>query len=586
MTAYRLATVQIATISVAAGLALTAPARADTIETSSTVARATVYPGAAAVTREAAFTALAGGHEIVLDDLPLRIEPDSLRVEGVGTAAYEITGIAYRRKSRLPEPLPVAEREALEDEIRALEWERRAQKDLANAAAERVRYMEAFREATLQTGPIRPYADGAAPAAPRFLDNVESWPEAWGMIARETVGANEDLAAAERRLEDLDEQIAELRKQLADTQRPGPPRSVLTVSIEAPEAVSGELQITYLTREANWSPLYDLRLDRKDVGDGHALSVIRRAEVRQSTGEDWAGVKLSLSTARPSGRLAALKPPLRQAVISADREEADMVGRAQGGAYLDDSAAKVRQSGGEYLRNLMPAQEALTEAPAPLEPVAAEQPSALSRYEGATVVFEIDTPLSLPGDGEVRQAFIGENTIDSDTLIRATPIVDEAAYLYAVYKNDAAPLLPGRASLYRDGAYLGQHTLDYVAPGEKSALPFGPMESLVVKRSVKQRLSGEEGVFTTSNKERSRFILSAKNLGGESRTVTLFDALPYTETEEIDIDLISSLPPTERDVDGRRGALAWTFTLAPGAEKVIEFGYDISWPDGRRMEVN
>ncbi|MEO1120935.1 MAG: DUF4139 domain-containing protein, partial [Pseudomonadota bacterium] len=158
--------------------------------------------------------------------------------------------------------------------------------------------------------------------------------------------------------------------------------------------------------------------------------------------------------------------------------------------------------------------------------------------------------------------------------------------LYAVYQNDAAPLLPGRASLYRDGAYLGQHTLDYVAPGEKSALPFGPMESVVVKRSVKQKLSGEEGVFTTSNKERSRFVLTARNLGADVQTVTLFDALPYTETDEIDIDLVTSAQPTERDVDGRRGALAWTFSLKPGAERVIEFGYDIAWPDGQRLQVN
>ncbi|MEO1502686.1 MAG: mucoidy inhibitor MuiA family protein [Pseudomonadota bacterium] len=575
MTALRLISPR--TLAAALMTSVALPAMADTIDASSDVARATVYPGAAAVTREARFVAPAGSHEIVLEDLPLRIEPDSLRVEGAGTASFAITGISYRRKTRLPEPLPVAEREALEAEIRALEWEHRSQKDLATAASDRIRYMEAFRKATLQTGPSSPFADGA-PATPRFLDNIENWPEAWGMITREAVGAQDDLAAAERRIEELDEQLGELLDRLADTDRHGPPRSVLTVSIETTGPVTGGLEITYLTRQANWSPLYDLRLDQE--ADQKRLTVIRRAEVRQSTGEDWSDIKLSLSTARPSGRLAAQKPPLAEAAIAPDREEYD----GAGGLVLSDAVRSKAQSAGEYARNILPAQEALTEAPAAPEP--AVQPSALTRYEGATIVFEIETALSLPGDGEVRQALIGETAIDTNTMIRATPVVDESAYLYAVYQNDAAPLLPGRASLYRDGAYLGQHTLDYVAPGEKSALPFGPMESVVVKRSVKQKLSGEEGVFTTSNKERSRFVLTARNLGADVQTVTLFDALPYTETDEIDIDLVTSAQPTERDVDGRRGALAWTFSLKPGAERVIEFGYDIAWPDGQRLQVN
>lgn len=572
--------------SLVVGVALTAlagVASAAEIDATSAVARATVYPGAAAVTREAAFAAPLGAHEIVIEDLPLRIEPDSLRVEGAGSAAFEITGIAYRRKTRLPEPLPVAEREALEAEIRSLEWRRRQQKDLADAALERRRYMEAFRKATLQPGPALPYAEGAA-GAPRFLDNVEGWAEAWGVIARETVNANEDLAAAERRMEELDDELEELRKQLADTERPGPPRSVLTVSIDSAVPVSGALEITYLTREASWSPLYDLRLDRE--GDGRRLTVERRAEVRQSTGEDWSNVALALSTARPSGRLAAQKPPIHAAYIRPENQ-GGIAGTLSMGDRAYDGVAEKAQSGGEYMRNLLPAQEALTEADAPAPaPVRAEQPSALTRYDGATVVFEIETPLSLPGDGEVRQAFIGETAIDTETMVRATPVLDETAYLYAVYENAEAPLLPGRASLYRDGAYLGQHPLEYVAPGEKSALPFGPLESVVVKRSVKERLSGEEGVFTTSNTQRSRFVLTAENLGSETRTVTIFDALPYTETEEIEIDLVTSLPPTERDVDGRRGALAWTFSLAPGQEKVVQFGYDIGWPDGQVLDVN
>ena len=83
----------------------------------------------------------------------------------------------------------------------------------------------------------------------------------------------------------------------------------------------------------------------------------------------------------------------------------------------------------------------------------------------------------------------------------------------------------------------------------------------------------------------SRFVLTAKNLGDEPVKLTLFDSQPYTETEDIEISFVGREPPTERDVDGRRGAMAWTFDLEPKAERTIEFGYDMSWPEGKEIEL-
>ncbi len=56
------------------------------------------------------------------------------------------------------------------------------------------------------------------------------------------------------------------------------------------------LDLSAVTAQAGWQPSYDVRL----AADGKSADLTFRALVRQQTGEDWTGVDLNLSTARPS----------------------------------------------------------------------------------------------------------------------------------------------------------------------------------------------------------------------------------------------------------------------------------------------
>lgn len=548
------------------------PSRAEEIAAPSLVTGATLYPAGATVKRAIRFSAPAGRHDIVIEDLPLEIEADSLRVEGAAETGFTILGLDHRVERPGLEPLTDAARDALEARIRELEWQVRAASDRRQAAADRIAYMQAFREATLKGG-------GAEGETAALISTVGNWGEAWAQMSAEIAAATEAAQQADREIETLGERIEALRRELDRAGPPPPARGVAMISIDAPAPIAdGALTLSYLTRRASWAPLYDLRLEPmdEDAEPGlRRLRVMRRAAIRQQTGEDWSDVALSLSTARPSGRLGAVKPPIRHAMLTTPG--------AVGGVLDMLSSDEAEDSGeGRYSRNVLAAQQALE---APAEPEAAAESAALAAYDGATVVYTIAERTRAPGDGSVRQVLIGEDAVDVSLLVRATPAVDESAYLYLAYKNGAAPLLPGRASVYRDGAYFGQFNLEYVAPGDQSALPFGRYESVVVDHRIRNRSQGEEGLFTTSNRERLRFALSARNLSDEPVTVTLFDSLPFTETEEIRIAFVGAEPPTERDIDGRRGALAWTFELDAGAEKAIEFGYDMSWPEGKMVQL-
>ncbi len=587
-------------------LALVSSAAAETIETGSTVRAATVYPQGATVAREAAFAAPPGRHSIVLQDLPVEIDEDSLRVEGVATGAgFVIQGLNYRVDRPRPEPLGDPERERLEEEIRAVEFELREQEDAAARAAGRRAYAEAMREATV-AGPFwgGRGAESGDPAAqpPRLIDRVEDWRQAWELFADEIASAQRAEREADRRVAALERALDALARQLDQT-TPPPPRGVLTVSIDAPEAVEdGLLTVRYLTRQASWSPLYDLRLSAGDFGGGSAaaegedaaptaapgrstLTVVRRAAVRQATGEDWIGAELTLSTARPTARLEAQEPQIAQARLAPPPPPQDALAEPQADR---ERAAKSESAptAGVLSRRLNPPAEATAALSAAAPRRAADETSALAAYDGAAAIYRIPDPVDVPGDGEVRQARIGAFDALVETEARATPARDPNAYLYVIFPNADQPLPPGRASIYRGDAYLGQITLPAIAPGEIKPIGFGRYEALKIERRIRDRSEGQEGVFATSNRRQSRFEITLRNLSDAPVTVRLFDSLPFTEDERIQIALTSAPKPTAQDVDGRRGALEWVLTAPPRDSKTVAFSYVLSWPEGETLLLN
>ena len=73
---------------------------------------------------------------------------------------------------------------------------------------------------------------------------------------------------------------------------------------------AGELsvELSYVVSNAEWKPIYDLRLVEEESGSQCEVTYL--AQVAQVTGESWEGVQLALSTARPasSRTLPELQP--------------------------------------------------------------------------------------------------------------------------------------------------------------------------------------------------------------------------------------------------------------------------------------
>jgi len=109
---------------------------------------------------------------------------------------------------------------------------------------------------------------------------------------------------------------------------------------------------------------------------------------------------------------------------------------------------------------------------------------------------------------------------------------------------------------------------------------FGPLDGLRLTRIVPNRREGDRGVFTTTNELTEQAVITVENLTDQTWDVLLRDAVPYSEQDDLQVEIAATPTVSRRDPDGQRGVLEWDLTLAPSDEEVITLDYTLSWPEG------
>jgi uncharacterized protein (TIGR02231 family) len=319
-------------------------------------------------------------------------------------------------------------------------------------------------------------------------------------------------------------------------------------------AAAGEqtVTVTQYVGNASWRPVYDLNLTRD--GDD-ALVLNRSVLVTQYTGEDWAGVALTLSSSRPAEQAAPsqLWPELRSIGPEMETEDLRVRKSVEGGAEID--LAVVAEA-----------------APAITAGVA---------LEGDTVVYIYPEAVTVATGSEDLRLALDSLSFSPVVEAVAVPRIDRTAFVMASFTNASdEPLLPGEAMLFREGVLVGSTWLDVIAPGVETDVGFGAIETVRVKREMPTRAGGETGVFTSSNQQSESAVITVENTGNEAWPVRVIDQVPYSEQDDLEIEVSASPEPNETDVEGQRGILAWEFDLAAGAKQTITLEHVLTWPEG------
>ena len=546
---------------IVAALLSSVPAWAAEIETKASVFAATVFPDGATVTPKASFSAPEGRHTLVLTGVPVGFDTNSLRASGEGDASFSIVSVEQRAADPVAlQALYRSEAKKIETAIERLQ-DQKVQAENQIAAADR---QLAFIDATIEAAQVSGGKEGAAPTA-------QDWVTLWTQSNASSAQALGIKQRARVQIRELDRQIEQLYARSPDAQ----PRTIpisIAVEIEAAAAVKGEVEVKHFTRAASWGPVYDARLDT----EAGQVTLVRRAAIQQRTQEPWEDVALTLSTARPTGGTAAPLPRRRIAQLVPERPLQPQPSFGQ----LLDSLSESRAEAESAVRAApVPTVQV---APAPV-PVAAQVVNAAIRTQGEALAYDIPSKADIPGSGVVRQVLVGEEKFDGTVELRATPSQDKTAYLYATFENGEGLILPGEVSLTRDGLYIGKGRLPLTAAGEEGAVPFGALETLKIAYRVVEQKS-EDSFAAAEETERRRYVFSAENLSETARKVVLYDSLPVSNSDQVEVKLVGDAPSNE-DVDDVTGRVSWDLTIAPGAKEEIEFGYDVNYPIGRDLRL-
>lgn len=522
---------------------------AETFQLSSQISNVIVYPNGAKVTRTAQFDLPAGSHQLQVLDLPQSVALDGIQAKLTGAQLGAVT----LRDDFVP---PRAE---VEDAARAAAERRlEAAREELQAHQDDIRSLQLSKEAAdTAIGFLRGLtkSDALSGLSAEDLRDIAR------MMGEETFAARQAVLEADAEARQLSRDLPELQQAVDKAQQAldalvrGQDEVLLVeVAANASTATKGTLEISYFIDDAGWRPVNDASLTL----DSGLLQLDRGALVEQYSGENWQDVSLTLSTSQPSGKVAATEvysdfykfvfPQKRLSVLR--NEVADL-------------------SYGVAAAPMMEAAEAA--------PKIIAQPFALAG--GLIVTYPYPQPVSLATGADAAKLSLGTLSFEATIEATAVPLYDQTAFLTAKILNDSGEeILPSPETLlYLDGELVGRFDQPMLAAGDDLRLPFGPIEGLQLRREV-TRNQGDRGILSKSNDRTEAIRITVDNLTNRAWDLRLIDRVPYGEQDDLQITWSTLPEPSETDLDGRRGVLAWTFPLAAGAEKIIKLNQRISWP--------
>lgn len=526
-------------------------AMADDFVIRADIAEATLFLSGAEITRRGTVTVPAGTHRLLIA-MPDAAEVDGIDVsgsEGLSFGPPQLVSGHVIAEGALDDPEQAAARAAVEAAEDAVQ---QAQDDMTAADAT-LRALEAqlsYLSALARGGP-----EGATmPSDPATL------PQVLAALGAETARVQGEILAAQVARRDLADTLADRQADLGAASAAlarlspfGTAIDAIEVTLRADAQTEGEVVVDYLSYNAGWEPAYEFHLD-SETG---TLGIERFFVVYTSGGMVWRDVSMTFDTAEPTrqrspsdvyptpARIVEPAPPAAAAVRLGTNAEFGMADAA----------------------------------PAPV--VIAEDTAATVGFDGLSVRYSYAEPVSIGPSGEAILPF-DSLSLETETEARAVPRRDDTAFLVAIGRNETGePILPSYATFFRDGALIGEDIVDMIPDGADLELAFGPLDHLRLVWIDRTLAEGDRGIFTSANTQERAIAFGVENTSGAAEQVRLVYATPFSEQEDLELELTLDPAPDARDIDDLRGVHAWDLTVEPGETVLVEMGVALEWPEGQ-----
>jgi len=562
----------------------TSAAFADVQTTTGTISKVTVYRGQALVTRTIDVDLPAGTSELIVTDLPAKIIPESLYATTSGDV--KVLSVRFREK---------AVREDTREEVKKLEAQiEEVTRKLKHAAKERENATDLWNKfKDLWKMAI----DGANVDLNRSVmqsEQIESYTKyleskslEWNQKILELQDTEADLT---KELELLTRKRKELDAGHSRTER----EAVVFVSNKAGNQAS--IELSYLVNGANWNPQYNMRANPKKSD----VLIEYNAVVNQTSGEDWDGIALSLSTAEPT--MVSAPPVLDPMLVSLSAPVPTQQAEQQAFVQLENVRGQVRSRrqnikkgiGANFDLNTLAIsnQGFFFNATDQQVKEFQKQLAVVAHKEGVSVTYNLPGKLSLPSRSDQQLVTIASITAKADFTLIATPILTDYVYLQAELLNDSDTiLLPGQASVFRNGEFVGNSQLPLVTIGEKLTAGFGIDSQVQVAHELeekKTRIQGGNRIDTYN------YRIALSNYKNTAVELQLLDRLGYTEDSSIKIDLVKTEPQLSEDSEylrtaRKKGILRWDLNLQPNTvdedATIVKYSFTMEYDKNMQIQA-
>lgn len=367
--------------------------------------------------------------------------------------------------------------------------------------------------------------------------------------------------------------LAAARQKQAALRQKGPSRVLelpLVLDTDQKRPTTQTLTVRYRVKTARWVPVYRADLITKAEALRHETAAASErpsplaenastvrwslvAEVRQTTGEDWDHVPVTLSlldTRRyyPVPRLDRWTIGFSSAVRPAPharpgllREQAEMA-----------ATAAITSPGDET---------------------------------GFNAEFRSAAPVTIPSSENATVIPLLQHAFPAETTDLITPIVSPLAVLSARFTlNNASPLPAGVWQLFLNGTQIGRVHEPALMPLKDMTLGFGVDRRIevTVDSPVDQR--DENGLIGKAQQLVRRRVVTVQSHHQQPMPVTVLMNLPVAEDSEIAVDpLADNTPPSNKQYDGKEGVWAWSNQIKPDQKITINFGFRLRWPADKNL---
>ncbi|MBI3483100.1 MAG: mucoidy inhibitor MuiA family protein [Bacteroidetes bacterium] len=502
----------------------------------------TVFLNRAQVTRQVKTQLSSGKTELIVGGLTSMLDPESIQVSGRGN--FIILGTSHQQNylSELNMPKSL---KSLKDSIEWLQKQislEQSQKEILNKEEGMLMNNQKIGGANQNLSVIE----------------LKSMADFYRSRLSEIVSTR---MKEDDKIKKLNERVNKLQQQF-NTQNEMYQRntSEIVISLSADAATNADLEINYVVANAGWTPQYDIRA----INTKGPIQLSYKANVFQSTGEEWKNVKLKLSTANPNQ--SGLKPELVAWYLDFYQPISYVQRGLQG-----------KVAGMQMAKKAEPESEMKME-----EPLLA---ASLAEYvttvqTSLNTEFDIALPYTVSSASKPTLVDIRNYELKAVYNYSTAPKLDKDAFLLAKAIGwEELSLLPAEANIFFEGTFTGKSFIDPNNIKDTLSLSLGRDKRIVVKREKLKELTSRKFIGTTQ-KESYAWEISVRNTKSESIRISIEDQIPVSQNSQIEV--------TATDLAGASynkdtGKLSWDLKLQPNETKKIVFKYEVKYPKDKQV---